>query len=75
MGFRYFVLREAQRLGLTGWVHNRTDGSVGLWVQGGAAEIAEFKECLAVGPRHASISSLQIEEAQPNPSVQGFEVR
>ncbi len=31
---RIFVLREAQRLGLTGWVRNRADGSVEVTVEG-----------------------------------------
>lgn len=38
VGFRYFVLREAQELGLVGWVTNENDGSV---------------HCVAEGPRHA----------------------
>ncbi len=37
VGFRYFVLREAAALGLTGWVANEADGSV---------------RCVAEGPRH-----------------------
>ena len=28
VGFRWFVQREAARLGLDGWVANRSDGSV-----------------------------------------------
>jgi acylphosphatase len=36
VGFRFFVLREAQALGLVGWVANQPDGSV---------------ECVAEGPR------------------------
>jgi acylphosphatase len=38
VGFRYFVLREAQERGLVGWVANEADGSV---------------HCVAEGPRHA----------------------
>lgn len=37
VGFRYFVRREAQALGLTGWVANVADGSV---------------RCVAEGPHH-----------------------
>lgn len=36
VGFRYFVFREAQALGLVGWVANLSNGSV---------------ECVAEGPR------------------------
>ena len=36
VGFRYYVLRAANALGLDGWVRNRDDGSVEqgtLWIQ------------------------------------------
>ena len=34
VGFRYFVLRSAQKLGLTGWVRNRYDGRVEVMAEG-----------------------------------------
>lgn len=34
VGFRYYVLRTANALGLDGWVKNRDDGSVEMVVQG-----------------------------------------
>ncbi len=34
VGFRYFVVEKAQRLGLRGYVRNRTDGDVEVVAQG-----------------------------------------
>ncbi|MCR4332545.1 MAG: Sua5/YciO/YrdC/YwlC family protein, partial [Sulfuricaulis sp.] len=45
VGFRPFVYRLAQRLGLRGWVRNET-GSVELLVQGTPAALMEFQRAL-----------------------------
>lgn len=34
VGFRYWTVRQATRLGLVGWVANRNDGSVEIVAQG-----------------------------------------
>ena len=49
VGFRWFACREARRLGLTGWVCNREDGSVELEVQGDAHTVGRFLEILQKG--------------------------
>jgi hypothetical protein len=36
VGFRYFVMREARALGLSGWVRNQADGSVEVEAEGAA---------------------------------------
>ena len=42
VGYRYFVLRQAERLGVTGFARNRPDGSVEVVAEGsdGAARRA-----------------------------------
>jgi len=39
VSFRYSTLREAARLGVTGWVRNTAAGSVELEVQGNASAV------------------------------------
>ena len=34
VGFRYFVLRQAQKLGIKGWVSNQSNGDVEALAQG-----------------------------------------
>ena len=39
VGFRYYCVSEARRLGLTGWVRNLCDGTVEAEIQGSADAI------------------------------------
>ena len=47
VGFRYWTVRRADELGLTGTVRNNTDGSVGIVVEGPQAVVLEFRRCRA----------------------------
>ncbi len=40
VGFRYHATYKARLLGLTGWVRNRSDGSVEMEVQGDPEQIS-----------------------------------
>ncbi len=42
VGFRYYSVHKARRLGLTGWVQNLYDGSVEMEVQGPEEKIDEL---------------------------------
>ena len=63
VGFRYFVQREAVRLGLTGWVRNLDDGSVETHAQGSAAALDDFAGALHSGPRFSDVRSVEEIEA------------
>lgn len=39
VGYRWNLAQEAQRLGLAGWVRNRSDGSVEALVQGSTSAV------------------------------------
>jgi acylphosphatase len=58
VGYRRFVAREAQDLGLAGWVRNEPDGSVIGETEGSAAALAEFRARLVQGPAFARIARL-----------------
>lgn len=55
VGFRYFVLSEATRLGLTGWVSNEQDGSVQCVAEGPRADLEALLEILKEGPALAIV--------------------
>lgn len=65
VSFRWYARQEADRLGLTGWVRNERDGSVRLEVQGPEADVEEFLTWVRLGPVHARVSSVDIEEVEP----------
>ena len=65
VGYRESLRLEAQKLGVTGWVRNRTDGSVEAVLQGNA-EIVEILIAWArTGPPAARVDS--VDSADPEP--------
>jgi acylphosphatase len=58
VGFRYFVVRQARRLGLSGWVANEADGSVRAVIEGPTAAVDRIAEVLAVGPPGAIVDDV-----------------
>ena len=53
--YRASMLQEAQRLGLTGWVMNRPDGSVEAVAEGWQAKIEELIAWCRQGPQGARV--------------------
>jgi len=59
VGFRWFVLRHAQDLGLVGWVANRADGSVEVMAQGPDTAMDRFDALLRSGPLMARVDRVE----------------
>ena len=59
VGYRYFVSREARRLGLRGWVANEFDGSVRTVVEGPEALVDELEAAIRSGPPGAFVDRVQ----------------
>jgi acylphosphatase len=55
VGFRYFVVSRADRLGLTGWVSNEQDGSVRVVAEGERKDLEALLETLKEGPASALV--------------------
>lgn len=62
-GFRDWVVRRAQELGVIGWVRNRTDGRVELLAAGDENAVARLIELCRQGPDAARVDHV---EAQPD---------
>lgn len=77
VGFRYFTVRQAESLGLAGWVENLDDGSVQACAEGTEDAITTFLEALRQGPRFSRVEDLEIliDETRETPSETGFHVR
>jgi acylphosphatase len=74
VGFRYFVERHAQRLGLRGWVRNLPDGSVEVEASGPKEALDELEGLLWRGPQWADVRRVEVEEA-PVLHYEGFHIR
>ena len=61
--FRGWTRSEATRLGLAGWVRNRSDGSVEILVIGPPAAVEAMVRACHSGPSHARVDHVIIEEA------------
>lgn len=62
VGFRFYMQREAHRLGVTGWVRNRRDGSVEAMIQGSAEAVESLIAWARRGPDSAVVSAVKIAE-------------
>lgn len=65
VGFRAFLIREANALGLDGWARNRADGSVEALAAGPEAAVAAFLEAARRGPAASRVDSLREAPADP----------
>lgn len=57
--YRAGAQREAKRLGLTGWVKNRTDGSVEVVVEGEEDPVKDFLGWAQHGPSTARVDHVE----------------
>jgi acylphosphatase len=75
VGFRYFVMREAKKLELNGYVKNLYTGEVLTVVEGEKAIVEEMLKKLRVGPIHASVKSCKVDWQEPKNEFTDFEVK
>jgi acylphosphatase len=75
VGFRYFVLRVAQKLKLDGWVRNLGSGDVEVVAQGEPAVLEELLRRLRTGPSGAYVQNVAVEWGEVVPEPAGFDVR
>ena len=58
VGFRWAARGAALRLGLTGWVRNRPDGSVEALLEGSPDAVERMVDWLRIGPPAARVSGV-----------------
>jgi len=59
VGFRFHTQREAEVLGLAGWVANRADRSVEVVAEGPRDSLDRFLKYLQRGPASAQVANVQ----------------
>jgi acylphosphatase len=74
VGYRWWAVGAARRLGLCGWVRNRRDGSVELLAIGDAEAIDRLAELCREGPPAAAVTAVSRTPAQDDGS-ESFEER
>jgi acylphosphatase len=72
--FRDSASRQAQRLGVAGWICNRADGAVEAVFEGEPGAVSSLVDWCREGPRGAEVS--RVEESLEDPEgLPGFVVR
>ena len=71
VGFRAWMVREAQSLGVWGWVRNRPGGTVEALVHGETDAVEELLRRCRRGPLLAEVRTIDESEAEP-PEEEGF---
>ena len=72
--YRASARREAEVLGLTGWVRNLPDGRVELVAMGNEHALSRLQDWLWRGPSSAQVTEVRCESAEHTP-LPRFEVR
>ncbi len=61
VGFRWFVARQANMLGLRGFVENKYIGTVEVEAEGERSLLEELVRQVRVGPRSAQVTNVVLE--------------
>ena len=72
VGYRDWAMTTGQRLGIAGWVRNRTDGSVEALIVGDEAAVGAMIEACRRGPATAEVDEVDIEPVDLDVLPSGF---
>ncbi|WP_150540158.1 acylphosphatase [Actinobacillus vicugnae] len=75
VGFRFFTLQEAGKIGIKGYVRNREEGSVEVVAVGSESQMVAFRNWLQKGPPTAVVHNLIEQNYQGSEQFERFEIR
>lgn len=73
VGFRYFVQKTADSIGVKGYARNLDDGTVEVYAMGNDEQLSALAGHLWKGPRFADVRHVDESDAAPE-KVSGFRV-
>jgi acylphosphatase len=73
--FRANTREEGQRLGLSGWVRNRADGTVEVVAEGPEETLDQLEQWSHRGPPSARVDRVETRWEEPTRELSGFGVR
>ena len=74
VGFRYFTLHEARKLGLTGTVKNLYNGDVKIQAEGDKSSIHALVKSLRVGPSMANVQDVIVDFEESKNEFTTFQI-
>jgi acylphosphatase len=74
VGFRWFVMRHARALGLTGTVANMPDGTVRVVAVGERGDLESLAALLREGPPASRVKAVRLQWAPATDAYRDFDV-
>ena len=74
VGYRYFVLYEAERLNLRGFVKNLYNGDVEVEAEGDEESLKKLLQSLWKGPRLSQVEDVEIKWEDDQPKYSLFDI-
>ncbi len=75
VGFRYYVARQAEKLGLIGYTKNLYSGEILTVVEGPRYLVEEIYNLIKIGPSYADVKNASIKWCEPKNEFTKFEIR
>ena len=75
MNFRYHTQQQGQKLGLSGFVRNLSDGRIEIDAQGDDESIEQMLAWCQEGPQSAQLKSILFRYDEPSEHISDFIVR
>ena len=75
VGFRYFVVKNSEALGLKGFTQNLSNGKVYNIVEGEKFLIEDLLKQLRIGPSYSEVKSVDVNWTEFKNEFTNFEVR
>ena len=73
--FRYSIKKNALVLGLTGWVKNKTNGTVEVITEGEEENLKELVKFCRQGPSRADVTGISVDWDEYKGEFEGFRIR
>ncbi len=74
VGYRHFAIAKATELGLSGWIRNRSDGTVEAVISGETKAVESFVQACMRGPTGSRVENVELSPADA-PGEPGFKRR
>lgn len=75
VGFRYYIIRLAERHGMKGFVRNLPDGSLEIVIEGEQERVSTFIAEAKKGPPAARVEKTEVINEKPAEEFDSFTVR
>lgn len=74
VGYRFWTVNQAQKLGLNGWVRNLQDGRVEAVFEGDAQTVEQMIQACHSGPAAAIVQNVTVARGNVE-GIEGFKLR